>query len=241
MVSPVRNSYFSMMKQGKFRAFRNLPVGWLLQILHSTDRTERWVRIGTEALLIFVLWVFLGYFSTFSETALCLLWAFIIVHSLSWYFIGNFWVYMLDSFLWVRNPGINGVIEYINFVRRVFVKNHSCNAVLVYGSMCRGAFHGRSDLDLRIIRKPGMVAGLRAIFAGFVVRVVGAIKKVPVDLQVVDSLDFLNRQMRADEHPITVYLSPDFKVDNSGWSYEQVLADPVLVLRDKPNQAISHP
>lgn len=230
-----RNSYRHMMKEGKYRAFRNLPVGWVLQILHSTDRTERCIRIFTEVLLIAAVWFLFGRISIISETNLSLLWAFILVHSMSWYFVGNFWVYMLDSFLWVHNPGINGVLEYINFVRRVFVKNDSCNAVLVYGSMCRGAFHGRSDLDLRIIRKPGLLVGLMAIFVGFAVRAVGAIKKVPVDLQVVDSLDFLNKQMRADEHPIIVYLTPDFKIDNPGWDYEQVLADPLLVLRDKPD------
>jgi predicted nucleotidyltransferase len=239
MVNPVRNSYLSMMKQGKFRAFRNLPVGWLLQILHSTDRTERWLRIGTEVLLISVLWHFLGRVGSLSESYFRLFLAFVIVHSLSWFFIGNFWVYMLDSFLWIRNPGLEGVLSYVNFARRLFVKSDACDAVLIYGSMCRGAFHGRSDLDLRIIRKPGLLPGLTAIVVGFVVRVLAALRKIPVDLQVVDSLEFLKKQMRVDEHPITVYLSPGFKIDNSGWDYEQVLADKTLVLRDKPHDAPS--
>jgi predicted nucleotidyltransferase len=239
MVSPVRNSYLSMMKQGKFRAFRNLPVGWLLQVLHSTDRTERWLRVGTEVLLIAALWYFLECVGYFSECYLQLFWAFLIVHSLSWFFIGNFWVYMLDSFLWVRNPGLEGVLSFVNFARRLFVNSDACDAVLIYGSMCRGAFHGRSDLDLRIIRKPGLLLGMKAIIVGYVVRVLAAIRKIPVDLQVVDSLEFLIKQMRADERPITVYLSPGFKIVNAGWDYEEVLADHVLVLRDKPSHAPS--
>jgi hypothetical protein len=50
---------------------------------------------------------------------------------------------------------------------------------------------------------------------------------------VVDSLEFLKKQMRVDEHPITVYVRPGFIIDNHGWSYDQVLADKDLVLRDK--------
>jgi len=234
-----RNNFRKMMKEGKYRAFRNLPVGWTLQILHSTDHTERLVRIGTEALFISVCWYLLNNFIFPQEAILRLLCAFFIVHSISWFFIGNFWVYMLDSFQWVRNPGIESVLDFIAFVRRSFVNSDSSIAVLVYGSMCRRAFHGRSDLDLRIIRKPDLLSGLKAIYIGFFVRIVAAIKKIPVDLQVVDSLEFLNKQMRSDEHPITVYLTPGFKINNAGLDFKHVLDNPALVLREKAGHVSS--
>lgn len=228
-----------MMKEGRFRSIRNLPVGWVLQILHSTDRTERRVRIGTEALLTGGLWFALGAMGFLLDGTVRFWGVFVAIHSISWFFIGNFWVYMLDSFLWVKNPGIEGVLKYVDFVRRKFVNNDLSEAVLIYGSMCRGMFHGRSDLDLRIIRRPGVLAGLRAVFVGFAVRVPAAMKKIPVDLQVVDSLEFLRRQMRSDERPIVVFLRPGFAIDNPGLDYEQVLANPSLVLRDKPDQISS--
>ena len=231
-----RDSYWKMMKTGRFRAFRNLPVGWMLQILHSTDRTERLVRIAMELLLTGCFWLLLRDISALPNDIIRLLWAFIIIHTVSWFFLGNFWVYMLDSFHWVTNPGINEVLKYIYFVRRLLVKSGSCDAILVYGSMSRGAFHGRSDLDLRIIRKPGLLNGLTAIFVGFVVRVPAALQGNPVDLQVVDSLEFLDKQMRPDEHPIIVFLSPALVIKNPGPDFDQVLANPVQVLRDRPGQ-----
>lgn len=234
-----RDSWRRMMKEGRFRAIRNLPVGWVLQILHSTDRAERWIRIGTEALLIGCLWFMLGSIGFLQDGSVRLWWVFVVVHSASWFFIGNFWVYMLDSFLWVNNPGIEGVLKYVDFVRRKFVNSELSDAILIYGSMCRGVFHGRSDLDLRIIRKPGVLAGLRAVFMGFAVRVPAAIKKIPVDLQVVDSFEFLKEQMRPDERPIIVFLRPGLKIDNPGMDYEQVIADPSQVLRVKPGKISS--
>ena len=231
----LRNSYWRMMKDGKYRAFRNLPVGWVLQIIHTTDRTERLVRIITELLLIGFVWYFVRDFSVFGNDLTALLWVFLLVHSASWFFLGNFWVYMLDSFYWVKNPGITKVLEYIGFVRRLCIKSRACDAVLVYGSMSRGAFHGRSDLDLRIIRKPGLINGLLAVLIGFVARVPAAFQGNPVDLQVVDSLEFLDTQMRSDEHPVIVYLSDGFEIHNPGPLYEHVLANPTQVLKDSPD------
>lgn len=227
-----RNSYRRMMKTGRYRAFRNLPVGWVLQILHSTDRTERWVRIAFEATLISVFWFLLADVPVLNDGVARFAWIFLVVHSVSWFFLGNFWVYMLDSFLWVRNPGIDAVLKYVEFVRGVFVRSESCDAILIYGSMCRRAFHGRSDLDLRIIRKPGFIAGVISVFLGFYVRIPAALRKIPVDLQVVDSIEFLDKQMRSDEHPIVVYLHSGFGLKNPGCAFESVLNDPSRVLKD---------
>lgn len=227
------------MKTGRYRAFRNLPVGWVLQILHSTDRTERWVRIAFEATLIAGLWFVLAEVSLLGSGVARLLWVFAVVHSVSWFFLGNFWVYMLDSFLWVKNPGLYAVLRYVEFVRRVFVRSASCDAILIYGSMCRSAFHGRSDLDLRIIRRPGFVAGIASVFVGFYARIPAALKKIPVDLQVVDSLKFLEKQMRPDERPVVVYLRPGVELKNLGCTLEAVLHDPSKVLRDKGTQQSS--
>jgi predicted nucleotidyltransferase len=233
VVAPRRNRFRGMMKEGRFRAFRNLPVGWVLQVLHSTDATERWIRIATEAVAVLMLWYLMLVLETSESPGKSIVVCFLFVHSLSWYFLGNFWVYMLDSFLWVKNPGIAGVLGYVDFVHRKFTRSESSNAILIYGSMCRGAFHGRSDLDLRIVRRPGILWGIMAVYTGFAVRIVAALCAIPVDLQVVDSLQFLNRQMRADEHPITVYVRAGFDIPSAGWSYEQVVVQPSLVMKDK--------
>ena len=77
--------------------------------------------------------------------------------------------------MWVKNPGIAGVLDYVDLVRRMFTRSDSSNAILIYGSMCRGAFHGRSDLDLRIVRRPGILWGILAVYTGFAVRTIAAV------------------------------------------------------------------
>lgn len=224
-----------MMKEGRYRAIRNLPVGWVLQIIHSTDTTERWVRICLEMLLIALLWGGLDYFMVFEARFANLFSAIVIVHSLSWYFVGNFWVYMLDSFLWVKNPGMEEVVKYVEFVRRVFLRAGSVDAILIYGSMCRRMFHGRSDLDLRVVRSPGMINGIWAVLVGILVRIPASLRRIPVDLQVVDSMRFLDKQMREEEHPIIVYRRDAFQIHGAGPDFSLLKENSELFLRDTRN------
>jgi predicted nucleotidyltransferase len=162
-----------------------------------------------------------------------LLTAFIIIHSISWLLIGNFWVYMLDSFYWVKNPGIDSIIYYVEQVRLAYRFKDSAKAILIYGSMCRNSFHNRSDLDLRVIRRKGIKASVVSIFIGFFVRTLAFIRRIPVDLQIVDSECFLEKQMRPDEFPIIVYLSPDFKLKRKGIGFDKVKKEPSIVLRSQ--------
>ena len=53
-----------------------------------------------------------------------------------------------------------------------------------------------------------------------------------MDLQVVDSLEFLDTQMRSDEHPIIVYLSSNIYLSNPGPSFDEILKNPEQVLKD---------
>ncbi len=225
-----RDNYFRMMKEGPFRAFRNLPVGWLLQIIHSTDTTERWFRICSELFFVFISFLFILNYQ--NSVYVSFLLAFIIVHTLSWFFTGNFWVYMLDSFNWVKNRGLNSTIEYLEITKKFFIYTNSCDAVLIYGSMCRFKFHIRSDIDLRIIRRRDSWKGLLALPVGYVLRIYSFFTLHPVDFQVVDSLDFVNRQMRDDEHPIILFLRPGFSIKNPGLRFESLKENPSMVLKN---------
>jgi predicted nucleotidyltransferase len=223
-----RDSVRSMMKEGRYRAIRNLPVGWLLQILHSTDRSDRWFRLLIEAICIGGTGMLLSRYDVAHSYVI----AFLIIHTLSWLLFGNFWVYMLDSFKWIKNPGIDSIIKYISLVRRIYESSGTCNAVLVYGSMCRGRFHNRSDLDLRIIRRVDSWKGFVALPISLVLRAYAFFVLLPVDFQVVDSMSFVKRQMRKDEHPIVVFRKEQFVVENAGISFDDVERDPTLVMKE---------
>jgi hypothetical protein len=155
------------------------------------------------------------------------------VHTLVFFLSGNFQVYLLDSFKWVKNPGILGLLSYIKLCKKYFSSSNSCDAILIYGSMCRNQLHIRSDLDLRIIRRTDSIHGLFALPIGYLLRAYSLLVWVPVDLQVVDSFEFIEKQMRSDEKPIVVYCRHGVILQNQGIDISEVEKDPTLVLRDK--------
>ncbi len=221
-----------MLKEGKFRAFRNMPIGWVLQALHSTDRSERLFRICVEIIVWLSLYIAVKYYAPDIGAGLAVLVAFIIRHTIMWLLTGNFWVYMLDSFLWVRNPGIEGVVRFTQVTRSVFTAVDCVDAILIYGSMCRRQLHGRSDLDLRVVRRTDSWKGLLALPLGFLVRAYSFFVYMPVDLEVVDSMAFVRKQMRADELPIGVFVRPGVCIDEIGMDFSEVEKEPSIVLKD---------
>ncbi len=222
-----------MLKEGRFRAIRNIPIGWVLQAIHSTDRSERYFRLLIELLaLVFVYGFLRGMMTGYQPLAIIVV-AFTVNHSITWFMTGNFWVYMLDSFLWVRNPGIHGVIKFTQLTQAAFVNSRSVDAILIYGSMCRGQLHIRSDLDLRVLRSPGFSNAVIALSIGYLLRVYSFFIRMPVDLQVVDSMDFIRHQMRADEQPINVYLREGVSIVEIGMDFAEVESNPSIVLRDQ--------
>jgi len=231
MSKDVRDNWWRMMKKGRYRALRNLPAGWVIQVLHGIDRTERWSRIILEIVAVLIMSNIMHNTLHTSLFVSCLL-GFMIVHTLSWFFVGNFWVYMLDSFQWVKNPGIDGVIRFVQLTRRAYERNDSCDAILIYGSMCRRQFHGRSDLDLRIVRRRDSWKGYLALITGILLRIYSFFIVMPVDFQVVDSMNFLIHQMREDERPIVVYQREGFHIENAGVPFEELERNPNSFLRD---------
>lgn len=73
--------------------------------------------------------------------------------------------------------------------------------VLVYGSFSRGQESDSSDVDVRVLRQPGPLNGLRVCWAVAIERFRAMTQGVPLDIFVWDSMDRA-ASMRADERPI---------------------------------------
>jgi predicted nucleotidyltransferase len=228
-----------MLKHGKYRAIRNIAIGWLSHAIHSTDFSEKLFRIVIELLMMilcFNLVMSKGMFD--SDILRSAVLTIIICHTIMWMLDGNFWVYMLDSFYWIKNPGINRIISYVRLCRRSFQVADLCNAILIYGSMCRGEFHERSDLDLRIIRRNDTWLGILCLPVALFLRIVSFFIILPVDLQVADSYKFIDHQMRKDEFPIVVYLRNGYELKVAGKNFNEIEKNPASVFMKEKTQHI---
>lgn len=180
----------------------NLLKNWIHQSLFYMDSTERMLRVVLELFEIFVITILLSrlYEHEFIKFWILIV-SFLVVHTINWVFNGNWWACILFAFPNLMNPGEMKTCRYLNAMGTRLKKSTSISGVLIFGSIARGMWHDRSDIDLRILRKPGLRNAICALSIQIRERVIALFSKQPLDMYLADDVDFLMK-MRRDEPPI---------------------------------------
>lgn len=212
---------------GKFLVIRWLPVSWCLQAIHVLDKSERRFRIAIEltpAVVIAAATIVLG--GSWRIVGFEL----IAIHTLFWLLDSTWLVGFREVYTGFRGKGIQSIIDYINWSLEELKDCDNISAITIYGSICRHKYHARSDFDLRILQEGG---SLKTYLKMIKLRAIAIWKyRIPIDLKLVDSVDFLKQEMREDEHPIVPYNKYE-KFYNEGDTYEMMIEHPENYLRDK--------
>lgn len=172
---------------------------WIHQGFTYLDRTEKFYRVIWE-LIPFGLCV-LGLSYTSVPLWMVILVSFVVSHTLNWAFNDNIWTCIQFTFPWAMNPGNEKTLAYLEDMERRFSKYECVTGVMVYGSLSRGVWHEKSDLDTRIMRKPGVWNGFKCYILVHLERLRAFYYKQPLDMYMADSVKFLDL-MRDDEFPI---------------------------------------
>lgn len=212
---------------GNLLFFRWFAASWLLHGVHVLDKTEKFLYVFFETLLIAVVFGIM-------YAVGCPWWAygvaFIVIHTLTWLMDSHWLVGFREVDKKFCSKGIAATLEYIEIVSNVFSGLPDVEAVLVYGSMSRRMFHNRSDLDIRIWQSG---FSLKAFFMVQKYRFIGIWKyRIPLDLKLVDSMEYLKKEMRSDEKAIVGYSKGGKPVYNSGFTLSDIKADPSEFLRE---------
>jgi len=219
-------------KNSNYRFLRNIPVSWIHQAINSHDRTELLFRIGIETIGFTIIFFITNSFSNTKIFPLAV--SMISIHTIFWVFNDGLFVVMIVSFSFLTNGGLQKNLFFLKYIKEIFKRADCAEAILIYGSMSRNQFHSRSDIDLRILRKTEILPSLKCMILAVWLRTLAAIKLIPLDLLIVDSMEFLNRQMREDEQPIIVlkadkYSNPKLK---SSRNFSDLLKNPEILLRN---------
>jgi len=178
-------------------------TNWLFHGFLYMDRTEKAFYLLLDGL--FFLPIFFA-FSTILNPNSSVFLAFVITHTLHWVFDGH--LFVLFKNLGLSKAELKCFVENAKELRERVRKKRSILAVAIFGSLSRGSLIESSDLDVRIIRRPGMINGLKACGFAFLERSRAFLKKFPLDLYVIDNPNKLSK-IRPDEAPIVLYDPPD--------------------------------
>lgn len=205
---------------GRFLVIRWFVASWLLHGVHVLDKTERLLYIFFELLALVLCYVVMMLCGVN-----CWVWylvAFIILHTITWLIDSHWLVGYREVNKNFRGKGINSVIEFLEYSKQKLAHYENIEAIGVYGSISRRMYHDRSDLDLRIIQN---AFSLPLFFDVQKLRFIGIWKyKIPLDLKLVDSVEYVKNEMRDDEKPVMIYKKHD-SFYNEGVSFEELKND----------------
>lgn len=173
-------------------------TNWIFQGLLYADRTEKIFKVFLDLTLTIILFVALPH----PDIIIRLLVAFLLSHTLNWIFNGQLFA-LAKNYDVVHNEP-QKIIDYANGIKVRAYREKSIVCVLVYGSLVRDEIKTTSDLDVRIIRKPGFINGVRACMFGLAERSRALLYKFPLDMYVIDNTKHLVN-MRADEKPLILF------------------------------------
>ena len=180
----------------------NLPRGWAHQSFFYLDRTQRIGRVVFEIVPTVILACLIGVSGGIPLSAVWL-WcgSLLTTHTLNWVLNGNWWAGLLFTFPHLRNRGDRATCDYLNRMARRLKRDRSISGAMIFGSVSRGQWHERSDLDVRLLRRRGLFHAFEGILVLSRERWIALATRQPLDIYLVDGIAFLQR-MRADEPPV---------------------------------------
>lgn len=214
---------------GKYLFFRWFVASWLLHGVHVLDKTEKSLRIVFELIFIFIPSIVLLLNGVDSIWSYLLLFG--LVHTVFWLFASHWLVGYREVDKGFKGKGIQSIIDYLEYVKLQLMSQKTVVAIAVYGSLSRNKYHDRSDLDLRVLQEKPI--SLKLFFIITKLRFIGIWKyKIPLDLKLVDSIEYLKNEMRIDEKPIMIF-KKYASFFNEGDDFTSLQAKPNLYLKNK--------
>lgn len=188
-------------KKGGRPKLVNIPRNWLHQAFTYMDSGERGFRVVVELVELAGIFYFIRWAVPEMSVAAALVLGGVVVHTWNWVTNGLFWVVIIQTFPQLTNPGAINTVRFIGDMSERLKRCDCITGLAVYGSVSRGAWHSRSDIDMRILRRPGLGSLIRAAVLTMRERFYALLAGQPMDVYLADDTDFLTK-LRADETPL---------------------------------------
>jgi thymidylate kinase/predicted nucleotidyltransferase len=180
-----------------------IAINWTFQGMLIAVWSERLFRILLE--LTFAAVIYTPFLILTRSPVLGALISLLIAHTINYLFnscnpLGvlkfSGWTFSVEkniTFLQDVKPKVKGIFR------------NSVLAIALFGSISRGQFSETSDIDMRMVRNHGLLNyAVTNIFA-FYLRSLAFLKKIPLDLFVLDNVNQVAKQIKPEESPIIIY------------------------------------
>lgn len=174
----------------------SLAIHWTFQSIFYMDRAERWFKLVADVIMTVVGTIILNIWWPWP-----LAWpvAFFLAHTLNFLFNGQLWA-LLKHYGLVKHT-YEKFSNYVQDFKKRARKEPAIKQATIYGSMSRNEWSPFSDVDVRLIRQPGFINGIRACWFLVKERTRALIARFPLDAYILDD-ETLLQKLNPEELPI---------------------------------------
>ena len=153
----------------------NISKSWLFQGALYLIPSELCYRIVIELVIISLLTMTISIFCSISVAAII---GIFLSHTAMWLFNGHVWA--LQRYGTNNTP--DDVRKYLNDLQQRMVRYKSITGCVILGSMARGEFGRKSDIDIGCIRNKGFISAVCAYSQGMFERSIAFLSRKPIEL-----------------------------------------------------------
>jgi len=173
-------------------------VNWLFQGIVFASRVEQIVKIFIDLSLTFI---FITILLNFIPLIFSIIFAIIIAHSFNWIFATNIWSTRIKKYS--KTQEYSKYVTFLISIQKIIQKQNSIYGAAIFGSMSTGQFNIRSDIDVKLFRKPGFTNLIKSYLFLFQMRTKANFQMFPLDIYVLDNME--DYTLKKDEIPIILY------------------------------------
>lgn len=177
-----------------------LTAHWTFQNMLNMDVTELLFKVFIDIILTIIFSIII---TTWLPVGLAIVISLLFAHTIN--FLFNAHIFVVLKFFGDVTHELSEHQRYIEGIKNRLHQEPSIRWAAIYGSMSRGEFKPTSDLDIRLIRNPGFIPGLRACWFVLRERTRAHLNRFPIDFLVFDSPRLLKKNIRIDELPIIIF------------------------------------
>ena len=178
---------------------------WVFQGILRADKTEKIYKISCS--ILFTLLSFLVYRLHFNLMCSIII-SLITGHTINWLINGNFNI-ILIHFLFLKKLSINNLFNYLESLKNRLVSTDWVLYSASFGSICRGELKASSDIDVSIVRKPGLQNAVKSICFALKEKKIADLKRIPLEIYISDSPKNSINRYKAERNPIVLYDKED--------------------------------
>lgn len=197
----INNFYRKLAKESTYPFFiRSVFLvisSWLFQGLLYMDKTEKYFKILLEIVLLVFIYFLV---SNMLNPVLSFIIAILASHTINWIFNGQ--IFVVFKNLRLIETETEDFIKFLDQITKRLDKEDSIILAATFGSLSRKELKKTSDLDVRVVRKKGLVNGVRSSFFVMLERSRAFFNRFPLDIYLLDNRNGL---YSLDEDPNIFY------------------------------------